>query len=522
MSMNAKLWNAVRDNTPPFNDYLLRGFAERQMAELPGKVAFTFREMLRRFDTEGSSLKGRLSFVAYHQMPPEQWVAEELASPNPRMNVLPTGVSMWNYQFLLTDTDDRGYATKEVINIPVVLPYLQEGCITMYGTPYALRKSIVEHLFNPIDTSGIMTRVMRGPLKFTRIKTPVALVDYDSGETYGYPFVTAAKIHLKQTPASRYITVIHYLLCHFGWPGMIQRFGFDPADVVLSDTVDNDTSEFGYILACNPKVSDRKLFIKVRRSLLENVLVQKIIANAMHTMSAFGMASAQMMMSNTIDWRVMMGVILYPEHNQAQGLQQIMAHFTELDTYLDSLTQQKFNDAGVPVTSIYDIIVYAFENIDRFLTTVRPQDYSQKVVDVIGGMFLSTVASYIFKASYRADSASRRPDAKTIRAMLRQRGILLNPYGSPHASSSDGNYNDNLMSRYAMSILGNGTAATVSSHEQRLHSSHPSVKSLNAHAGGTPGVSGLINPFLPIAHNGAIIRQPYMEEADTLQECLPI
>jgi hypothetical protein len=54
-----------------------------------------------------------------------------------------------------------------------------------------------------------------------------------------------------------------------------------------------------------------------------------------------------------------------------------------------------------------------------------------------------------------------------------------------------------------------------------MHPSIPVVETMYACKGSSPGVTGLINPFVPISEEGGIVKPDYAARMDKLLDYLP-
>lgn len=504
---------AVANNMPRFNKYLLEGHVQESVDRIPDFLEMTLKQAALLF-------AGHLTYLGYYALSPAERIKYEFGTKDPKVSVLANEQQLYAYQF-------RVESTGTIIPVYVYLPYLKDRMLVINGNKYGLRRGIVESVFNSIP-NGITARVIRGPMHFTRRKDQFRMTSAVTNEYYTESIIEA-QVYLKSGAAKKAIstTIVHYFLCKFGFGGTIGMFGLSTNDITFVDEITgSDTGVYEYYHANNRKQTNIKVFLKVKKSLLENSVIRKLVANILYVATYFARHTAEELLDpQAIRWRVMMGAILHPDILvEAQAKNQIDSHIDSLDKYLDPDTKQRLHEKGITVNSVYDMFLYIFNQLDWILTNTTPQNLEHKKIDVMTGILVKAIVTPVFKRFYRAQQRVKKVDDRESRRTILKlsphmmRGINTSPNVIPQPAVYNGNW---LMAVGVAKTRDNGTAKSQQDPGMRFHPSNAWVESIVAFSGQSPGITGSINPFLQIDSSGNIIKPNYAEDIERLHQYLP-
>ena len=515
--MDAELANAVLDRIPRYNDYLLRDFMSEQVAKAPEFIEIVFKEAVKLFS-------GHITYAGMRFIPPEERAGLELDYKR-GCPVTNSELSLVEYQFIY---DEKTY--------PVLLyiPYLKNDVVTIEDTKYVLQLSIKEKAFSK-TTSGITMKVIRQPIPFYRTNT--FRLDSLTDEWYRNMSIPTTSIWnssstnygTKRTDARRPIdaTIIHYLLCKFGFLGTIRRFGLTEQDMIFTNVVSGDVDEYRYFAAKktkNTKTID--LFLKIRKSVLENDLITKLTASILYTLTAFQKHQVEHLYDPSgALFRIMLGKSIYGNScPEIQCKNKIDAHIPSVDTYLDPITKARLHSYDIQVEDIYDLLQYVFINIDRIYMSTSHTDLYNTRVDVMEELLVETIVHSIYSKWYRVDPNPKKL-AREIKSILNfPRELISKLYKSRIVQKNPPAYGDNILVGWKIQKIRQSGLSTsgriIDSPDHRFHPSMAAVETLVSFSKSNPGAGGAINPHLKISPDGSVIRQDYSDEIDVLKDLL--
>lgn len=516
--MLADLANFIRDNTPNYNGYLLRGYMAEQVAGAADFVGTMFGEAVKLFD-------GHIQYRGYAIMPPERRADYEM-KPSKSGGV--GGCRVTTSDMILVEYvfsyQDREYRT------PLYIPYLYNDAIRVEDTVYVLPHAIKEQAFSRI-ASGVTLKVIRQPLPFhqnTTYRLNSLSDDWVSNE-----MVPTTVIHnlserngRGKLPAA---TIIHYLLCKFGFVATLARFDIAPDECAFAMEIGADTETFRYFNARQvKKKAPAELFLKVSKAKLEHPVVCKFIASLLHVLTSFSRHSVEDLYEPTgIIFRVLLAKIIYGHSlNEIQGERRLGSHIASLDTYLDPITQRRLCDYGIVVKDIYDLLQYVFCEIDR-LARVSHTDLYGTRIDYLEELLGETVIRAIYSRWYPLVRrlGGRLNDAEVTKILRFPDNLIGRLSSSRIVQKSPSQYGDNvLVGRLSQKVRLSGLSSSgtiIGSPDHRFHPSMAVVESITAFSKTNPGAAGTINPYLEITSNGSVVRPPYADEIDELTSYLP-
>jgi hypothetical protein len=509
--------DAVQRNSPRYNDFLLRGFMHEQIEGAIDFVHTMFGEAIKLFG-------GHIQYRGNRIMSPEKRAEYEL---NAYKGCRITTSDLILVEFL--------FAFKGVeYPVPLYIPYLRNDVIVIQDTTYVLQRTIKEQAFSRIN-HGVTVKVIRQPIPFyntARHRLTSYTDDYFSPET-----VPTTTIHrTKRTDKGRLPneTIIHYLLCKFGFIGTLARFGLTPDDAIFTTTVGNDTAVYRYFVAKQVKKKQLPdLFLKVRIEKFANPLVVKLLASILYTLTEFPRHRVEDLYDPTgAIFRVMLGRIINGSNtNEVQSKNKIDTHIASVDTYLDPITQQRLESYGVVVADIYDLLQHVFVKIDE-LSRIAHTDLYNSRIDYLEELLVETIVKSVYSRWYDAirklggpDIDPRQLNEKKVKHILNVRDNLITGlYNSQIVQKSPPAYGDNaLVGWLIQKIRQSGVARTprvIRSPDHRFDSSMLYVETIIAFSKANPGAAGAINPYLPITRTGGVVRLPYADEIDEIRKYL--
>ena len=510
--VDAQIANAVRERIPQYNRYLIKDFTAEQVAGSADYLEVVFQEAVKLFG-------GVITYHGKRIVSPEERADIELLYKK-GCSVTVSELLLVEYQFL--------YAGR-IFPVPMYVPYLKNDVIVIEDTVYVPVRSIKEKVFSK-TTSGITMKVIRQPIPF--YKTSTYRIESVSDDWFSNESVPTTSIYNQARTNRRKMidpTIVHYLLCKFGFYGTVGRFGLSTEDIEFTNMVGGDVDTFRYFAAKKTKTPKQvDLFLKVRKTSIENPIISKLVASILYTITAFQKHHVEHLYEPTgTVFRIMLGKIIHgtalPE---IQCKNKIDTHIASLDTYLDPNTKNRLRSYEINVNDIYDTLQYVFKEIDNIHRNTSHTDLYNSRIDVIEELLVETIVKSIYGRWYKAETDPKKLNEKEVRSILNfPRDLVTKLHMSRIVQKNPPAFGDNILVGWLIQkIRQSGLSASgriIKSPDHRFHSSMASVETLIAFSKSNPGAGGAINPYLQISNNGSVIRQSYSDEIDALQPFLP-
>jgi hypothetical protein len=510
---------AVGEALPTYNKYLLIDYPEQQVSSMRGFIEDTFKEAIRRFD-------GMVIYRGCRTLSPKERVLYEVSGPRRSgAKISKSELELFAFDF---EMDGIIHTTHQYV------PYLKENQLIIRDTQYGFMYAITEKVFSRID-NGIMVRVIQKPLPFWRSRH-FTLKSLTSKLLYN-EFIVDTQIHAKKPRKGISTTVVHYLLCKFGFPGVLQRFGMDMDDMHFSKTIDPlDMKDYEYFYAKYIKVPEKRdedknpIYLKVKRHIFDDPTRRKFVANILYITSKWEHLDVDELHSpSTSDWLVMLGEILYPSVAKLIAENHAITHIESIDLFLDSIVKSRLEAFGVRVESIYDLLQYIFCEIDNLLVSMIHQNLYDKRLAIVDDFLIKSFVTTIFKRAYvssqkldrfKSDSLKKYCNIPAYDSVRNLGGIAnISMIGTSIINANM------LLSFSTRKIRMNGAlrnpSPNLKARDARFHGSIPVVETMVGFSGKSPGITGTINPFLTISEDGSIIIPDYAEDINKISEYLP-
>lgn len=551
------------EHLPPFNDFLLHGYKEKQISNCANFIGTAFEEAMKLFGPE----LGKIEYLGYRVLSPEERMKFVLDNNKftPAIDVNVSELMLVQYEFLF---DNMKYYSQ------LYLPYLKNECITISGIRYFLQLAITDKIFYHIS-NGVGIKVMRAPLSFYRDIREVLT----STVNHKYPedVITAGAYHANvvRTKQEMKTPLLLYILATKGYLETLRIFNIEPHMCQVVTECNNDDPHYEYFkIRGNTCTFDMQhllqmlqntepgLYLKVHKDILlrkcENAKEKmRVVASILYTLSYFrryqgtSHSNNEMLIQKIYNSTEIFVIILgktirgLTEDKETQLMDQAVNHLGSLQTYLDPITElmlrtlrdKEQNVIGTICNDIYDLFIYVFRTIDIWIVNHSYSSLYDKKINVTD-LLLSKIVKMIFNKVYSKARPKRPLTHDDVRSLFRMNPEVISQINKDCvAVTIQTIYNDNwLMSVGGHRVRANhsgvrqGQSKSGSSGQRdlltdRTHRYHPSfmvVETTGDVPNSAPGTSGTINPFLPIDEDGSVIRPSYAEAAEELSKHLPM
>lgn len=527
-----ELIDEISASCPKFNSYLLVDYPQSEIESAPDFIDSAWRDAIKL-------VGGAFTYEGYEVLSPMERARYEMTGKNVKT------VSGPDTELLLIKCKFKHEG--KILENYFYTPYLKDRTLFIRGRRMSLILGINERVFSRMiekNRDGIMMRPIRSPLRFNR--TDTHLVRSLTSEKMFHDFISVGYLHSKlATKRKIEPTILIYLLCKFGWSDTIARLGIDPASVSLVKTITHtDTDQYDYFAAQKTEDEDAAkkrrlrrssdpadqyqgpLYLKVSKNVIDIPIVRKFITNFLYTMENFtGFTLEDLMDPQGQIYRIILGRIINPSIGRLQALNQADTHIASVDLFLDPITRKRINTFIPNIgDDIYDVLFYVFVNIDAIMSNSAPQNLYDKRIDVSIGILVEAYAKSIYHRIYRSNQKTTlRP--KEVTGLLKNRPMAIDGAINSTKKGSTRNINPapTISNDSWLSTCGIFKHRHDGSPKMRYDPSMCFVESIMAFTGKNIGQSGFINPMLVISKDGtgAVLRQPYCDDADSLRPFLP-
>jgi len=522
-----KIMNTLEPKLPRYNEFLLRGFMIQQIEGAAEFIDTMFKEAIKLFD-------GRIEYRGYRTMSPENRANYELRPQRDGggCHIAESDLILMEYIFAY---DGKEYP------VPLYIPYLRNDVIMIEDTICVPQRSIKEQTFSRIS-HGVTIKVLRQPIKFYIYKQ--YRLESVTDDWFSHEVVPTTTIYNKSNTKSKKIpveTVVHYLLCKFGYLGVLEQFGLKSEDAIFTTHIENDIEEYRYFAAKSTgnrtvkKKIPLDLFLKVKKEKLTEPLTVKLIASILYTLTGFQKHTVEHLYdpSGTV-FRILLGKIIFSNvTNEQQNKNKVDTHISSVDSYLDPITQSRLLSYGIHVENIYDVFKYVFTEIEQLSRTSYTNLYTTRI-DYIEEILVETIVKNVYSSWYMAlrrmggsdIDPSKFRDKDSIVKIVRIRDDLVTRLrNSQIVQKSPPAYGDNALPGWLIPKMRwssqSKSGKVIGSPDHQFDPSILTVESLIAFSKTNPSAAGSINPYLQITPTGGVIRSDYSDEIDNIRKYLP-
>lgn len=521
----------VRDSVPKINPKLGNGLAVDHFKQLENYIDSVHRAVAERFPAG-------LKYLGLTQVDPIAQFREETRSKSQHSSrhiydMAKSCVYMVGIRFQWEDTPP--------FTQHIYLPYVEQGGTTMFnGSKYAVVPVLADRIIS-IGPGYVFLRLNK-----TRITIKNHGFRYICNDRVEEVYVTHGQIHHNKERGpnpSQYVnanhTVVHYLLCKYGFSEMFRKFvGCVPkvisvkdiaqhqsADVVICRTLGNKPARF------KGDHTPTQIALVIPRSHYKEHM-KSLVAGFFYVTDHFPFRVVPNYMDDVRLWRVLLGHLIWsPYFSEGRLIADVDTHFDSLDSYIDTVTQRKINAEKINVKDIYELLAYVNENY----TT-----WQLKADDTVRSMYGKELSILTFVCSdltnainqwhFRLTSAAKKPlDRDRIMDLvsksLKRKDVFKITRGHGELISK-GTSGDNM----ALQITCNLIPQTDSTKRQKATPSAQDASwQLDASIAEVGGYSSLpknrpdgrarLNLYLQIDETGGVVRsEQYRSLIDSVQE----
>lgn len=374
MSMDPELARLIDNDTPKLNPLLANGLATYHMQGVEKYIEDMFRSVSRDFP------KG-LHFVKGERCTPQEEFNEQTkkranksgkSGSRRTYDVARSDLYMMKYTFRYQGVDlDPRY---------LYLPFVGDaGTITISGSRWVISPVLVDRVIS-VGISNVFVQLNKTRLTFKRLSHQIMIDD-----TPHTAQVVWSKVHQGQDKhkgqrrgAKAMTTMMHYLLCKFGFSETFAMFG-NCHPVALTDDADLSQyppEEWAIISSSTAKLrraarsyyERSKMRVAIRRSEITHKVLS-MMGGMFYVVDHYPTRALAEHVNSKRMWKILMGELIPSDLDAGAGhlFEEADKHMQSLDKYIDTITHDKLKDIGMPVKNIYEMFSIIIGRFNEWL-----------------------------------------------------------------------------------------------------------------------------------------------------------
>lgn len=512
-----RIIKAVKMDLPKFNNDVIIDLRKREFDNLIAFIAERFSECA--FFTDPN-----LILEDYQVLSPHERLIEELTSGIKKniVNIRDNEAVFVKYNFRFYD---------RTFSVFLYVPYIFENStVVVNGTNYECLLSMTEKLFSVRALSnGVTIKVIRSPISCQQ-NTLFPFTDAVSGEQF-IGRIVSCKIHYKKTPKSKKIkpTIIHYLLCKFTIPEVLEKFEATP-DAARFVELEPYEDGYYYFKIKGGTTNKEQIFLKVDKTQMQaNRMLHDVVSAILYLMSGPRLSSYQELIndSKTI-FKILLGKLIFSSStDRIRALSYMIKHIESTDTYLDNYTRSIFIANGIVVNDIYDLLCFVAKNIAQIVASFPNNNMFNKRLETINHIITDNLVRFLYNRIYNIE---KKPDHEhliksAIRTFKVPPHFVLKNLGSSDSVRFKPSINgDNWLLVIGNKVVKRLSASVRAKRDQKsshggsginapVNRFHPSMMVVESPIGfsSKPGTNCLINPYANVDATGGFIRDEFAE-----------
>jgi hypothetical protein len=424
------------------------------------------------------------------------------------------------------------------------LPFVSDaGTIVLGGSRFNISPLLMDRVIS-VGVSNIFVRLLRDRLTFERM-TQHYMVDgvrKTVQVAWSQIYHKNAKMKKLRPTVKANCTMMHYLLCKYGFTDAFMKFGHCKPIVGGVEINKNVYPESDWVICSSTQIKPKgcgrgfyepsNIRVSVRKEDM-SPMVQNMLGGFFYIVDHFPQLMTPEWIDSRRQWMILLGHIIFSGTINAGKLyDDIEDHMTSLDEYLDSLVVTKLKEIGVPVDDIYQLFAIVIERFNDWLlgSTDKISSMYDKELSILYNV-LYEITSAIFKLYFKLKAASKKElTAKEIVATMNltlRTGLIFSITKGHNEVSVISCPGDNKATKITSILVPQSASNRQGNRKDRAVLNDPS-KYLHVSVAEVGGYSNLpkaepsgrsrLNPHVKVDEKGVVLRKPeYVEMLDSIQ-----
>ena len=526
----------VESLTPKINPDLGNGIAVTHMKEIEHYHDSVMRSVSSDFPAGLVYLGSRACD------PAEMFAASSKAKSGKKtFDIAPSDVYLVEYRFQ--------YLDEPPFSKYVYLPFVGEaGSIRLSGTNYVISPVLADRVFS-VGNDFVFTRLLKAMPTFKRL--PQAYIANNLRENHS---VIYSKIHNNKTRSTGAAvkaesTIIHYLLCKYGFTQMFEKFvGFAPRVISAEEALLYKSEDWVICRSLekrpsgvrNPKGDAGYLPSPIHLAIPKDRYtddVKNLVAGFLYVVCHFPQRANPAFLEDPRMWKQLLGHVLWPgsDYSEGQLYHKVENHFISLDSYLDVITAKKLAQIDMHCKDIYELFYMVVKNFARWSIESADKINSMygkelSVLTFVCRDFVTGINNAVFKLTPIQKKLTSAEISEIIGKNLKLKGVFNLPKTHGECSTT-GTSGDNKAFRVTNILVPQSKSTRREKAAQvrlddptiQLHSSIMEVGGYACLPKSGPDGRERLNLYLKIDPTGLVQRDPkHREYLDNIQEKIRI
>ena len=416
----------------------------------------------------------------------------------------------------------------------IYLPFVSEaGSVVLSGARFFISPVLSDTLLS-YEPSNIFVRLLRDKFAIKRVTHDIVI----AGKRETIPVVWSLIYHInsEQKSKSKKIkaksSLIHYMLCRYGFTETFQRFaGFIPIvgtyninesaypaeDGVIGESRQIAPKDFGTRYDYHP-TEIRMAIPKTKFT----PMMRSMVAAIFYIIEHFPDRVQPEHLDSKRLWKILMGLILFGNSKGEGGLHDdVDEHIRSLDEYMDTLVIQKFKDIGLHCEDIYQFFAIAIERFNDWIIEAsdRVNSLYDKELSILYDVY-KPITESIFNFLFKLKTAARKELTKseivnTMNNHLKPRSIFALTKNAPGVSSMSYSGDNKFLKITSVMVPqknsklksgGDDSTQSMTDPSKRLHTSFATVGNYCNLPKSNPTGDSRINPNLEFDDKCRVVR----------------
>ena len=532
--MDKNLLQRIKGDTPPLNPDVANGLAVKFMPFAQGYIDSVFRAIAKDFP------KG-LEYKGCQRCTPFEEFYNEPKKRNDRklVDIARSDIYLMRYNFRFNGVD-----------LPpryIFLPFVGEAGSIVLGGPTYFISPVLSDIILSYEPDNVFVKLLRDRFMIKRVNHNLIIDGKMETMSVAWSMIHhyRSKSKVAQKPIKAECTLMHYLLCRYGFTETFKRFAnctpflgkddINTDEYPPSDWVIYKSAQFKpKTIVAKQNYIPSELRVAIRRSEF-TPLVKSMIAAFFYITDHFPLRvlPEKEYVDNVRLWKTLLGHLIFgSDVSEGKLHDDIEDHMRSLDEYVDALMIAKFKEINMDIKDIYQFFIIAIENFNDWLLSAQTKAntlYNKELSTLFD--LLMPITSSIFNFHFKLKSAEKkglteRDVIETMNKNLKPRVIfkLVTQINGVSNMSYSG---DNKCMKITTTMVPQKSTGGKSDNEaqsmkdptKRLHVSFAEVGGYIMLSGSNLIGTNRVNAHVNLDENAKILRDPAkVKLLDSIQE----
>lgn len=359
------------------------------------------------------------------------------------------------------------HKNKDLEPRPINLPFVRRaGTLSLSASRFLISPVATDQVIS-IGFSDIFVRLLRDRVTFQRTLQHFMTNGEVNSAQVAWSFIHHGmrRVGVGRTAIKANSTLMHYLLCKYGFREAFRRFGNCVPEIGGAE-INEDSHPSNEWIVCSsinlekqmrpkgyPKVlpyTPSTIRLAIRKEEF-TPMVKSMVAGFFYVVDYFPERVTPDVVDSTQRWYVLMGKILWnDEEHEGRLYNDIANHMVSLDSYLDEMIEKKLFQRGIVCKDIYQLFAIIIGNFNEWLLNAADKVNSMydKELNVLYYV-LFPITNAIFNLAFKLEASSKNDlSEKEVNNALMQflKPGLIFDITSGHGEISTVNYSgDNMV-----------------------------------------------------------------------------